>query len=96
MTTDTKIEELIAEAREWPRDGVNEGRLINGLADALEQVTAERDAALSAIREALELVKSAPIVPIHTGGGNLVNRQKMVQASDIKRILSRALDEQEE
>lgn len=31
------IKDLIADAREWPRDGVNEGRLINGLADALEK-----------------------------------------------------------
>lgn len=28
--------ELIAEARLWPRDGVNEGSLLNALADALE------------------------------------------------------------
>ena len=30
------VQELIADAREWPRDGINEGRLINALADALE------------------------------------------------------------
>lgn len=28
--------DLIEQAREWPRDGVNEGPLINALADALE------------------------------------------------------------
>lgn len=30
------VRELLAEARQWPRDGVNEGALINALADALE------------------------------------------------------------
>ena len=32
------VQALIADAREWPRDGINEGRLINTLADALEAV----------------------------------------------------------
>lgn len=30
-------EELIAEARSWPREGINEGPLINALADRLER-----------------------------------------------------------
>jgi hypothetical protein len=34
MNSETRA--LIDEAREWPRDGINEGRLINALADALE------------------------------------------------------------
>lgn len=38
------VQELIAEAREWPRDGINEGRLINTLADALE--AAEKELAM--------------------------------------------------
>ncbi len=36
-----QVDALIADAREWPRDGVNEGPLINALADALEQSQAE-------------------------------------------------------
>lgn len=35
--------DLIADAREWPRDGVNEGPLINALADAIEALVKERD-----------------------------------------------------
>src|SRR5690606_21236574 len=30
------VQALIDEARTWPRDGINEGPLINALADALE------------------------------------------------------------
>ncbi len=36
----TQAEELIEEAREWPRDGINEGRLINSLADVIETLLA--------------------------------------------------------
>ena len=36
MTENTERDALIAEAREWPRDGVNEGRLINGPGRALD------------------------------------------------------------
>ena len=36
------VQELIAEAREWPRDGINEGPLINALADALEAALGAR------------------------------------------------------
>lgn len=49
--TAEEVRELIAEAREWPRDGVNEGWLINALADALEAATRERDAAVAATRQ---------------------------------------------
>ncbi len=38
-TARADVAELIAEARTWPRDGVNEGALINALADALEATT---------------------------------------------------------
>lgn len=37
MTTETDRVVLIAEARQWPRDGINEGALINALADELER-----------------------------------------------------------
>ena len=41
--TEQDHEALIAEAREWPRDGVNEGPLVNALADAIEALVKERD-----------------------------------------------------
>lgn len=37
----TDLDDLIAEARTWPRDGVNESRLINALADALADQSKE-------------------------------------------------------
>ena len=43
MNTEQDREDLIAEARYWPRDGVNEGRLVNALADAVEALVKERD-----------------------------------------------------
>ena len=37
------VQALIDEAREWPRDGINEGPLINALADALEAARGARE-----------------------------------------------------
>lgn len=39
---DKEREALIREARSWPRDGINEGALINALADEIERL-ATRD-----------------------------------------------------
>lgn len=36
MSPRNNIRELVDEARQWPRDGINEGALINALADEVE------------------------------------------------------------
>lgn len=58
--TDTKIEELIAEARKavlvMDHERAYQGGLVGRLADALEQVTAERDALRAEAREAHDLL----------------------------------------
>ena len=62
MTLDDETAELIAEARQWPRDGVNEGPLINALADAIEA----RDAEVEELRARLALVREwAESVALH-------------------------------
>ena len=52
MNTEQDREALIADAREWPRDGVNEGPLINALADAIEALVKERDELAAVIEKA--------------------------------------------
>ena len=52
MNTEQDRETLIADAREWPRDGVNEGPLINALADAIEALVKERDELAAVIEKA--------------------------------------------
>jgi len=48
---------LIEEARIWPREGVNEGPLINDLADAVEDLVAEN----AKLLEAMSLVRAEAI-----------------------------------
>jgi hypothetical protein len=87
--TDTKIETLIAEARQMPRQPA--WPFMQRLADALEQVTAERDATLSAIREALECIQPSVLMDPDHVGYDATTRDVM----RARRILSRALDGQE-
>ena len=58
MSTEQDREALIADAREWPRDGVNEGPLINALADAIEALVKERD-------ELAAVIEKARLAPVH-------------------------------
>lgn len=58
------VQALVDEARLWPRDGINEGPLINELADALVSVSAERDALAAVIEEARALARPGQSVPL--------------------------------
>ncbi len=54
---------------------------------ALADATTRAERAEAKFAEVRELVSTAEVYPIHAGGGNLVNRQRMVPAARLAAIL---------
>lgn len=52
-----------------------------------EKVIQERDRAEALLTEIRVLAYAAQLVPVHVGGGNLVDNRRMVLASDVLEIL---------